>query len=283
MKSIAPTYIKFRLWGEPKAIPSSRRMSEEEFESYLFCARRMLAYVVAPRMCLVRLFLAEVIEKIRNKGIYRHKVKKATNELIACVDKLESLHRRNIDEEFMDLMTNSVAGNAIEKVNEFRGAVGGSMLQKNIKNYIFYSYPYALMNLCYDTVASYKACMDAVKTRTGIDFTDAFIAFRGEKAYLLSRELMLQVMYAIGEKLPKLEFETSGAAAKLDSVGRAMTNLDVFKEAYKFAENEMGMIGKDISGMCLWDIDDMKAESDKKDDDTIAKLSQKFKVTKKRK
>lgn len=271
-KAITPYLVRFRLWGMDYQIPSTRVYSESEFNQWLFFARRLICYVMAPRFCLIRLYLSEVEEVMRKKGIYKHKVKQAAKALKAELDRLELRHRRRINEDFMEVMTNAMAGKGLAKTNELRGAMGGAMMRCGVRNYIFYSYPYTVLELLYDTKDMYAACMYKVQKACGIDFTPAFMDFCGENAYMLSYKLMCACEEAIGERIPRIDPEVSGAVEKLNSLARILTDLENLHDAYNEAADEVeGELPADVKMLDVWQHEEQEATD---------RLKSKYKVSK---
>lgn len=267
-----PYSVRFQMWGNEYHVPSTKIYNEKEFNAWLFYARRLIGYVIAPRLCLTRLYLAEVEEMFRKRGIYKHKVKQASKALKQELDRLELRHRRRINEDFMEVMTNAMAGKGLAKTNELRGAMGGAMMHVGVKNYIFYSYPYTLMELLYDTKMLYGGCMEKIRNMCGVDFTNAFLDFRGDNAYMLSYKLMCACTNAIGEYIPRIDLEVSGAIDKINALGRIMVDSNNLRDAFSEAAEEVeGELPPDVRMMNVWDEDD---------EDNINKLKEKFKVSK---
>lgn len=272
--AITPYNVKFRMWGRDYKVPSEKHYSEHDFQAWLFYARRLIGYVVAPRFCLIRLYTSEVIETIRKHGLYKHQIKRNLNLLVQELDSLEQRHKRRINEDFMEVMTNAMAGKGMVKTNELRGAMGGAMLNKGVQNYILYSYPYTLMQLIYDTKDTYAACMEKIRMICGIDFTNAFIDFRGDTAYQLSYKAMLSIVQQVGEKIPRLEM--SSVSEKLNGLARIMMNEENMHDAFQEAADEVsGELPVDVRMMDVW-IDEEEQEKE----DITNKLKDKFKVGK---
>lgn len=269
---ITPYNVKFRMWGCDYKVPSSKYYGEKDFNAWLFYARRLIGYVVAPRFSLIRLYFGEVVEMLKKRGIYKHKVKQATKALDQELSRLEQRHKRRIHEDFMDVLTNALAGKGLAKTNELRGAMGGAMMVAGVKNYIFYSYPYTLMELLYDTKDVYGGCMDKIRSNCGIDFTTAFVEFRGDNAYMLSYKLMCAVVDTIKEDIPRIDLEASGAVDKINALGRILLDINNMQSAFKEAAGEVeGELPVDVKMMDVW-------EEEK--EDNIELLKTKFKVTK---
>ena len=269
---ITPYNVKFRMWGRDYKVPSSKYYGEKDFNSWLFYARRLIGYVVAPRFSLIRLYLAEVQEMLKKRGIYKHKIKQAAKALEQELDRLEQRHKRRIHEEFMEVMTNALAGKVLSKTNELRGAMGGAMMMKGVKEYVFYSYPYTLMELLYDAKDVYNGCMEKIRSMCGIDFTTAFIDFRGDNAYMLSYKLMCVIVDTIKEDIPRIDLEASGAVDKINAIGRILLDINNMQSAFEEAAGEVeGELPVDVKMMDVW-------EEEK--EDNIELLKTKFKVSK---
>lgn len=267
----ANIFINFKMWDGQYRVPATRRMQEGEFYRYLFFARQMIGYVVAPKIALCRLYFGEVMEMLRKRGICRQEVKKAANSLISELDRLERLHTRGLDNEFMEIMTSSMAGKALSKTNELRGAIGGALMNAGVKEYVFYSYPYTVMELLHEGVCAYNSVMGCVFDRCGIRLDEPFHEFMGDAAYQKSILLMQRVVDVIGEKIPRVDFSKSGAIAKVDAIGTMMLNMENLQDAYKEAVEEIGE--KQSMVMDVWGNNDEIADT----------LSQKYNVKRKSK
>lgn len=268
----APYNVKFRMWGRDYKVPSTKMYGEKDFNAWLFYARRLIGYVVAPRFSLIRLYFGEVVETLKKRGIYKHKVKQAAKALDKELERLEQRHKRRINEDFMDVMTNAMAGKGLAKTNELRGAMGGAMMMAGVKNYIFYSYPYTLMELLYDTREVYDGCMKKIRSMCCIDFTTAFVEFRGDNAYMLSYKLMCACCDAIKESIPKIDLEASCAVDKINALGRILMDVENMHDAFREAAEEVeGELPVDVRMMDLWE---------EEEQESIEQLKQKFKVSK---
>lgn len=251
-------FINFRMWEGTYRVPATRRMKDDEFYRYLLFSRQMIGYVVAPKIALCRLFFGEVMELLKKRGICRQEVKKAANSLICELDRLERLHTRGLNGEFMEIMTASMAGKALAKTNELRGAIGGALMNAGVKEYVFYSYPYTVMELLHEGMCAFNAVMGCVREKCGVYLDEPYKEFMGEAAYQKSVTLMCRVVDVIGERIPRVDFGKSGAMAKVDAIGTMMLNMDNLQDAFKEAVEEVG--NKQAMMMDVWDDSDEVAE-----------------------
>ena len=266
--------IRFEMNGIRYCIPTKRRFTEEEFCTILYKMRRLLGYIVYPRWFVTRMFLSEVIEMLKKNHVYKHEIKKSCTILLKYYDALEGKHTRDFDREFIEVMAASLSDKGIKKVNEIRGALGGVLLNGGVKHYLIYSYPYTLLNLCYDNISSYYWCVTQIYQKHGIDFNKTFESLKGEEVYFASVQLMKRVVEAFHEEVGKLTIEGSGCMEKLEALDRIMLSNESLHDAFMEAYNEVGAdrSEQDLEEMKIWE-----------DSDFAERLAEKFKVTKSKK
>ena len=132
---IAPVghHVHFTMNGTGYSVPSRYHLTGEEFCPMLYYTRRLLGYVVYPRWFITRMFLSEVIGILKKNNMYKFGLKKIANNMVKEFDMLENLHLRDFEREFVEVMAASLSNHGMEKLNELRGSVGGSL-----STYLYY-------------------------------------------------------------------------------------------------------------------------------------------------
>ena len=151
-------HVHFTMNGVKYSVPSQYHLTSEEFCPMLYYTRRLLGYVVYPRWFITRMFLSEVIEMMKKNKFYKFEIKKITGNMLKEFDLLESQHLQDFDREFVEVLAASLSNLGMKKVNELRGSVGGVLMKSGMKQYVLYSYPYTLINLCYDNMVCFNQC-----------------------------------------------------------------------------------------------------------------------------
>ena len=236
---LAARIRKIKTHGRTYFVGSTKDVGDEELIDMLQYARRFVGYTVYPRWAIVRTLLAEVVEVTNKNGYYRHKLKKAFKDLERELDMLEAYHIMDFDRDFIEVLGGSVMGKSLALVNEIRGAIGGMMLNGGVKNYVVYSYPYNLTNLCYDNTVVWDRVMDAVKRQFNVDFSDVFLPYRGNKAYNAAMKMMDEYVKMVGETIPRIKWQGTLAQRKLDSLERLTLSDKTVQEAIMESYGEL--------------------------------------------
>jgi hypothetical protein len=264
--------VSFVMNGEKFVIPTDRHLTQDEFCPMLYYTRRLLGYVVYPRWFMTRLYLAEVIEMFKRNGIYKHELKKAVKNLLHEFDVFENKHKRDFNQELVEVMASNLSVIGLQKINDIRGAIGGVLMNHGIKQYVLYSYPYTFMNMCFDNTVTFEQCMNQVKIKYGVDFTKVFAQLEGTRLYYSAIKVMKKFVEVMGEKVNNISFEGSGCLEKLHSLSNALLDEGNLRKAFQEACDEVPPDEKEgiMEEMSLW--------YDEKDD-IREKLSEKFNVT----
>jgi hypothetical protein len=264
-------HVHFTMNGVKYAIPSQYHLTSEEFCPMLYYTRRLLGYIVYPRWFITRMFLSEVIEMMKKNKFYKFELKKITGNMLKEFDLLESQHLQDFDREFVEVLAANLSNLGMKKVNELRGSVGGVLMQAGMKQYVLYSYPYTLLNLCYDNMVCFNQCMNQVKIKYGVDFTDVFKHLKGLKVYMCSIQLMDQFSKVRGEKVGRISFEGTGCREKLGAINNILLKEANLKNAFQEAYEEVSDESKKevFEEMSIW-------EDDR--DELLERLSEKYTV-----
>jgi len=264
-------HISFTMNGVRYRIPSKNHLTSDEFTPMLYYTRRLLGYVIYPRWFISRLFLAEVIEMLKKNGLYKHELKKQIGNIIQEFNILEQWHKQDFNMEFLEVVAGNLTSNAMKKLNDFRGSVGGVLLQQGIKKYLLYSYPYTLLNLCYNNLCTYGQAMRQVQIKYGVDFTNVFLPLRGDRVYLMIVRMMGRFVRIMGEPINHITFKGSHCREKLEAMGNILLNNDLLREAFEDAFEEVPLEQREEveAEMNIW-LDD--------EEDLKKKLSEKYNV-----
>ena len=268
-------YINFTIEGNTYTVITKKHLERDEFEMVFFYTRRLIGYGLYPRWATIRLFLAEVIEMLKNNKLYNHQIRKQAKALIEAFDKFERRHTKEFYDEWIEIVGSHLAGKVYGKVNELRGDIGGVLLNHGVKNYLIFSYPEMLVSFCDQAVTSYDYCMKDVEERFGCDFSEVFEHLKGKELLNASLKLLSAIEDTIGERLPvNIDASETVCRTKMRNIHRELTNTKNIQEAIREAYDEMPEdIRKETAHL-------MGAFSDEEDEtaNIIETLSQKYNV-----
>ena len=259
------------------SIPMTRSIPNDEFEELIYFVRRLMGYVVYPRWFAARMFLAECIEITRRKGIYKQNVKRQTKALLAAMDALERKHVIDFDEDFIDVMSAHMAGEAMPQINTLRGSIGGILMHHNLKQYIYYSYPETFLVLANDNMRCWRQVLDEITEKHGADFTDVFKPLEGAKVKAVGQLWLDAIESAIGEPIPMgINGEDDIATSHLVKLDRMMIDYSKMKDAFLESYNELPQAKKDLTEPFIRNLQEEKSNTHK--NEIVAELSKKYKV-----
>lgn len=255
------TYYKtFHIGDHKHTVAMSKPMDNEEFIDKLLYIRRIFGYAMYPRWFAIRMFLGDVFEMLKKNGLWKHRVKKKAQELIKEFDAYEKMHTSDFDEEWIEVMSSTMAESVLPKINELRGSIGGVLMNNGVKHYVLYSYPETVCILANEGVAHHDILMQEVREGYKMDLKEVFKPLRGLKVLASAYSLMSAIEDAIGESLPMgVDARGTGADEKLKALERILVNDDLLRKAVADAADEVG----------AWEQDT---------DELAATLSEKFKV-----
>lgn len=249
-------HLYFTMNGTRYAVPSKYHMTSEEFCPMLYYTRRLLGYVVYPRWFITRMFLSEVVEMLKKNKLYKFELKKAASNMIKEFNLLETLHLQDFEREFVEVMAASLSNVGMKKINELRGSLGGALMNTGMKQYVLYSYPYTLLNLCFDNMMCFIRCMRQVEIKYGVDFTEVFLPLRGKKVYASCVKLMKEFCKVGKEKIGEVDFDKSGCRDKLNALNTIMLDEGNLKDAFQEAKEEVSGIEEEmLKEMTIWEDD----------------------------
>jgi len=200
------------------------------------------------------------LDMLRKNGLFKHRVKGKANILIKEFDAFERLHTMDFDQDWIEVMSGSMATQLLPKLNTLRGAIGGIMLNLGIKNYILYSYPQVICILAREGVTHHDMLMAEVQEKYGLDFSEVFKPLRGDKIMMCSWSLMSAIEDVMGEELP------SGVNAKNTQADRALKDFELSLYDDNFLSKAFGEAQEEVDARDF-------------NENTIAEqLSTKFKV-----
>ena len=232
-------YKNVTIGGNKYTIFTPGKMSNEEFTDKVNHVRKIFGYTIYPRWLSTRMLLGDTFVMLRKNGLLRHRIKKAANTLSKELGSLERLHMMDFDPDWIEVMSGHVATKLQPKVNALRGALGGLMMQRGVKNYILYSYPQAICILSREGTEYHDTLMRQVKIKFGLDFSDVFAPLRGDKVLWCARQLMSAMEDVMGEKLP-IGVDATGTSVEvaLESLERAFYNDKLLSNAFAEAQRE---------------------------------------------
>lgn len=215
------------------------QMSNEDFSDLVGFVRRIFSYAMYPRWLAAKMLLGDTYVMLRKKGCYKHRIRKAFNQLNKEFDAFEKLHKMDFDQDWIEVMSGSMATQLQPKITALRGSLGGIMMNLGIKNYILYSYPQAALVLAREGTEYHDALIKKVRERWGVDFTELYQPLRGDKVLGCCRSLMSAIEDTIGEELPKgVDATGTPAEIALRSLERAFYDDNMLAKAFNEAEQE---------------------------------------------
>ena len=254
-------YKTITLGDERFRVVTQRKMSNEEFTDKLNYVRRVFGYAMYPRWAVTRVLLNDTYDMLRKNGLYKHNVKRMAKLLNAEYDAFEKLHMTDFDQDWIEVMSGSMANSIMPKLNTLRGAVGGVLMNNGIKHYAIYSYPETICVMANEGCVHHDMLMQEVLERYGMALKDIFRPLRGDKVLACAYSLMSAIEDVVGEELPRgLDARNTSANVAMKSIERALINENYLAKAF-------GEAGDEIE------------ERDQTPQEVVAKLSEKFKVT----
>ena len=206
-------------------VPMSHSVPNEQFQEAIYFTRRLMGYIVYPRWFAARMFLAECIEKLKRRGIYRHDVKRQTKALLKEMDILERKHVLDFDEDFIEVMAAHMAGEAMDTINWLRGDIGGILMHHSIKEYVFYSYPETFLVLANDNMRCWRQILDEIAEKHGIDFRCVFRPLEGSRVKDVGQLWLQAIEHAVGEPIPVgIDGDGTMAMHRLVALDKLMTS-----------------------------------------------------------
>lgn len=207
-------YKDITIGGKKFRIFTKEHISNEEFDDIIQYVRRVFGYAMYPRWYAIRMLLGDTLDMLRKNGLYKHRVKQMAKTLLKEFDLFEKWHTIDFDEDWIEVMSGSMAMSLQPKLNTLRGSIGGVMLNLGIKNYILYSYPQTICVLAREGTLHHDCLMAEVKQKYGMDLSQVFHPLRGDKVMMCAWSLMSAIEDAVGEKLPKAVDVTETCADK---------------------------------------------------------------------
>lgn len=261
MYEVTIYYKNFTLGGKTFRVMTPGKMSNEDFSSKVEYVRRVFSYHMYPRWAVIRELLRQTYDMLRKNGMMKHGIKRRANILDKEFDAFEKLHTMDFDPDWVDVMASSMVTQLLPKANALRGAIGGVMMQKGMKNYVLYSYPQTVLVLAREGTIHHDYLIEEAKEKFRLNLSEVFRPLKGEKVLACCMGLMSAIEDAISERLPEgVSAEGTSAEVALISFERALCSDELISKAFGEAKEEC-------------DERDFNA-------DTIAKrLSDKFKVT----
>lgn len=233
-------YKRVTIGGNRYTIVTPEGMTNEEFAERVNFTRRIFGHAMYPRWLCARMLLGETLDMLRRNGLLKHKIKKAANTLIKEFDAFERLHTMDFDEDWIEVMSGSMAMQMMPKVEGLRGAMGGILLNKKVKNYILYSYPLSVLVLAKEGAEFHDALMRKIKERFKLDFSEVFQPLRGSKLIGCLHLLMSSIEDAVGEVIERgIEVSDTMVDSCLQSLARIAYDDDLIKKAFKEAQEEV--------------------------------------------
>jgi len=255
----------------------SHSVPDDVFQETIFFARRLMGYIVYPRWFAARMFLAECIEKLKRRGIYKHEVKRQTKALLNEMDLLERKHVIDFDKDFVEVMAAHMAGEAMGMINALRGDIGGILLNHNLKEYVFYSYPETFLVLANDNMRCWKQILEEIAQKHGIDFRCVFRPLEGSRVKDVGQLWLQAIEHAIGESIPYgIDGDDTMAMHRLVSLDRLMIDYGKMKAAFVESYNELPDEKKELSPDFVKSLQKEKSNTHK--NEIVKQLSQKYKV-----
>ena len=232
-------YKDVTIGGKRYRIVTPTRMTNDEFTEKVNYVRRVFGYAMYPRWYAIRMLLGDTLDMLRKNGLYKHRVKQMAKTLLKEFDLFEKWHTIDFDEDWIEVMSGSMAMSLQPKLNTLRGSIGGVMLNLGLKNYILYSYPQTICTLTKEGVLHHDCLMEEVKQKFKMDFSDVFRRLRGDKVMMCAWSLMSAIEDAVGEKLPKAVDVTETCADKaLRDFELALYDDKFLKKAFGEAQEE---------------------------------------------
>lgn len=231
--------INFTLDGTRYSIKANKQVGQKELENATNQTRKMLGYIVYPRWYIMRSYLSDVIEMFKKNNIYKHQIKKLIGEIIKAFDSLEVRHYRGYDSTFLEVMSGRLLKVSLNKIKDIRGSIGGVLMNNGIKNYVLYSYPYFLVNLCYDNLLTYDFSMKKAEEAFGINLSEVFLNLKGEDIYDLTVKLMKEFIKVMGEDVSGISLDDANCLAKFEAFDRIVTDEKNLNEAFQEAYSEI--------------------------------------------
>ena len=233
-------YKRVTIGGTRYTIVTPEGMTNEEFSERVNFTRRLFGHSMYPRWLCARMLLGETLDILRRKGLLKYKVKKAANALIKEFDAFERLHTMDFDEDWIEVLSGSIAMQMKPKVDALRGAMGGILLKQKIKNYILYSYPLSVIVLAKEGAEFHDALMRKIKDKYKLDFSEVFQPLRGTKVIGCLHLLMSNIEDAVGERIERgIEVSDTMVDVYLQSLARIAYDDDVIAKAFKEAQEEV--------------------------------------------
>lgn len=234
-------YKNVTIDGKRFTIITPTKMSNEEFSEKVAYVRRVFAYAMYPRWLAVRMLLGDTYDMLRKNGMMKHRIKKIANIVNVEFDAFEKLHMTDFDEDWIEVMSGSMAMQLQPKVNTLRGAIGGILMKEGIKKYVLYSYPQTVCILAREGVIHHEMLMQEVKESYGLDFSEVFKPLSGEKVLARVYLLMSAIEDVVKEKLPSnLDATQTYADSALKSFEKALVDDRLLSKAFKEAQEECG-------------------------------------------
>lgn len=258
-------------------VPMSHSVPDDVFQETIFFTRRLMGYIVYPRWFAARMFLAECIEKLKKRGIYRQEVKRQTKALLNEMDILERKHVIDFDKDFVEVMAAHMAGEAMGMINSLRGDIGGILLNHNLKEYVFYSYPETFLVLANDNIRCWKQILEEIMQKHGIDFRCVFKPLEGARVKEVGQLWLQAIEHAVGEPIPYgIDGDDTMAMHRLVSLDRLMIDYSKMKDAFVESYNELPDEKKELSPDFVKSLQEEKSNTHK--NELVAELSKKYKV-----
>ena len=233
-------YKRVTIGGRKYTVFTPTKITDEEFSDKINYVRRVFGYAMYPRWSATRALLNDTYDMLRKNGLYKHKVKKMANVLNAEFDSFERLHMIDFDDDWIEVMSGSMATSILPKVNTLRGAIGGVLMNHGIKNHIIYSYPEAVCVMANEGCVHHDMLMQEVKERYKMDFSEIFEPLRGSKVLACAYSLMSAIEDVIGEPLPTgLDARNTYANSAMKAIERALMNDKFLAKAFDDANNEV--------------------------------------------
>ena len=231
--------ISFTLDGKKYSIKTNKHVGQEELEDVTNQTRKMLGYIVYPRWYIMRSYLSDVIGMFKKNNIYKHQIKKLISDIIKAFNSLEARHYKGYDPTFLEVMSGHLLKVSLDKINDIRGSIGGVLMNNGIKNYVLYSYPYFLVNLCYDNLLTYDFSMKKAEETFGINLSEVFLDLKGDNIYTLVVKLMHEFIKVMGEDVSGISLDDANCLAKFETFNKIITDEKNLNEAFKEAYSEI--------------------------------------------
>ena len=258
-------------------VPMSHSVPDDTFQELIFFARRLMGYIVYPRWYVARSFLQQCIWMLRKRGIYRQEVKRQTTALLKEMNILERKHVIDFDRDFVEVMAGHMDNEAREMVNALRGDIGGILLNHNLKEYVFYSYPETFLVLANDNMRCWKQILEEIAQKHGIDFRCVFRPLEGSRVKEVGQLWLQAIEHAVGEPIPYgIDGDDTMAMHRLVSLDRLMIDYSRMKDAFVESYNELPDEKKELSPDFVKSLQEEKSNTHK--NEIVGKLSKKYKV-----